>query len=31
MYVQVTADQQLSKKNTLEFLYFFPIGLFCAL
>lgn len=31
LYVQVTADQQLSKKNTLEFLYFFPIDLFCAL
>ena len=30
LYVQVTADQQLSKKNTLEFLYFFPIGLLCT-
>ena len=30
LYVQVTADQQLSKKNTLEFLYIFPIGLLCT-
>ena len=32
LYVQVTADQQLSKKNTLIFLYFFsPWSLLCTL
>lgn len=32
LYVQVTADQQLSKKNTLEFLYFFSHwSLLCTL
>lgn len=32
LYVQVTVDQQLSKKNTLEFLYFFSHwSLLCTL
>ena len=32
LYVQVTADQQLSKKNTLDFLYFFSHwSLLCTL